>query len=607
MVKTTAVCLHGAVLYFPNHLNIETSDACNRRCAFCPVQRDRLDGPPQLLDLDIFGRLLDELGAAPGPLTISLQWIDEPLLNPRLQHYIELGRERLPGARWLLQSNGDLLTTENYTWLRQSFDAIAVNAYAAKVAQRIEALPLEALWAQQSERIQPAGRLRRAPGQAGREAEALLHINRKWQNQDWVDTYDRQQQPDDAPCTRLWVQAAIGWDGAVHLCCRDHRKANPVGNLRDQSLLQAYNSEPARRLRAAMQSGRRHRMAMCRVCAGNFANRFAPLAGQAEKRELASHAAHFDGALDEHGPPMPWGDLDYATARSWARDLGHLALPGYLPLRYEVVVGLTPALARQIVAVVRAELGTALRGLWICGSRVVTRPRLKQLDPVVFRRPAGLRVGSKTSLREYGPDPRRSSDLDLKILAAEELIDADEAARLSRRIGRRLEGASPHIPISGHLDPLLQVLRVPGRCADAREAFAYYNERRPRTLGKVALSLEYTQLLLDPADPVDWTATDATTAVRARLRDPGSGDRRAGLAELIWSSHFVRQSEDLHLRARFGGLTGHQWICALQDFVSLEPPGVQVDSDGRIRRGALAAWAAVQAGRSAISVASAGC
>ena len=35
------------MLYYPTHINIETSDTCNRRCPWCRVQRDRTAGTPQ--------------------------------------------------------------------------------------------------------------------------------------------------------------------------------------------------------------------------------------------------------------------------------------------------------------------------------------------------------------------------------------------------------------------------------------------------------------------------------------------------------------------------------------------------------------------------------
>ena len=54
-------------LYFPVHLNIETSDFCNRSCHYCPVQVARgslKKQPARFLDLALYGQLLDELAAA---------------------------------------------------------------------------------------------------------------------------------------------------------------------------------------------------------------------------------------------------------------------------------------------------------------------------------------------------------------------------------------------------------------------------------------------------------------------------------------------------------------------------------------------------------------
>src|SRR5688572_15127635 len=146
--------------YYPEHLNVETSDFCNRSCTFCPIQhaRDKRDAP-RTMDIALFEKLLRELQSAPHPLKISLQWIDEPLANPRFFEMAALGRKMLPHAQWLLQTNGDMLTNERADELSRLFDAVVVNLYTEPAARRVKSLGLDVARATNARSIQSPGRL----------------------------------------------------------------------------------------------------------------------------------------------------------------------------------------------------------------------------------------------------------------------------------------------------------------------------------------------------------------------------------------------------------------------------------------------------------------
>ncbi|MDX2009889.1 MAG: SPASM domain-containing protein [Myxococcaceae bacterium] len=263
--------------YYPRHLSIETSDWCNRGCAWCPIQRDHPGHRPRLLDFAVYSKLLDELRDAPHPLKVTLQWIDEPLSNPRFLDYARLLRERVPEATLLLQTNGDFLTPPLLASLRATFDAITVNLYAPKTHQRLISLGLAP--------AQPADRSLRKPGRlpvrSGPDG-ATLHFNEKYRSDEWVEHHD--QRGPGARCDRLWVQAAIGFDGAVHVCCRDNLKQHPVGSLTTHSLFEAYNSPTARALRALMTNRERHAIAMCVTCPMSFREKVPPLSASALER-----------------------------------------------------------------------------------------------------------------------------------------------------------------------------------------------------------------------------------------------------------------------------------------------------------------------------------
>jgi MoaA/NifB/PqqE/SkfB family radical SAM enzyme len=261
--------------YFPRHLSIETSDWCNRGCTWCPIQRDHEGQRPRRLDFALYSRLVEELRDAQRPLKVTLQWIDEPLSNPDFLDYARLLRDRVPQAALLLQTNGDFLTPSLMESLRATFDAITVNLYAPKTHQRLISLGIAP--AESTDRsIRKPGRLPVGPD------GATLHFNEKYRSDEWVEHHD--SRGPNARCDRLWVQAAIGFDGAVHLCCRDNLKQHPVGSLTTHSLFEAYNSPTAQALRTLMAGQARREIAMCATCPMSFRERVPPLSREAVAR-----------------------------------------------------------------------------------------------------------------------------------------------------------------------------------------------------------------------------------------------------------------------------------------------------------------------------------
>jgi radical SAM protein with 4Fe4S-binding SPASM domain len=569
--------------YLPAHINLETSDYCNRSCAYCPVQAERDSAPPRLMDEALFDRVIDELASWERPLTISLQWIDEPLANPRFLDMAERAVLRLPHARWVLQTNGDLLTADIAARMKPLFHAVVVNLYARSAARRVDKLDLDIVRALGPARVQHPGRLRRPKGAPA--GEALFHFNHKYRTDHWIDWKDARRRDDDDWCSAVFEQVAIGWDGRVFACCRDNLKAHPIGDLRERSLASAYNSSSARALRRKMLAGQRAQIAMCRDCDKAF------------KRPFVVEGAG-EGGLVPTGDGLPFGHYDYESARALARGLGHLELPGFLPRRYERVVGLTRALAAGIVGTLGSVLGDALHCVWVCGGRVMTRRRLALVDPSVFMPPTGtLEVGKKGHLREYGRDPMLSSDLDLKVFVDDD-VKLDDVDAVELALGAALEDLGAPFPISGNPTPRVRLLPA-SRSATPREAFAAYNARRPETLRKGPLSLEYTQLLADRAGLVRG---DPTADVRAQLRE---GGRPVALGELTLSPDDEARPDWSCFEAGPGaasGLSYHQLIGALQDFPGLDPADVALDARGRVTRGGLSVRAARAAGRSHIRV-----
>jgi hypothetical protein len=219
---------------------------------------------------------------------------------------------------------------------------------------------------------------------------------------------------------------------------------------------------------------------------------------------------------------LPEGRYDYLEARALAKGLGHVALPGLLPHRYEYVVGLTPELYAAICEILTAKLKGRLVGVIAHGSRVMTCARVAEIDPQLVARNPALRR-KREGIREFGPDPGKSSDLDLKVFIRKGLAQAARAA-LERELGAALAALGACFPLSAHRPPRQRLVET---AADNLEAaFARYNDHdRQRLQGKppipeeqVVLFSRRGQTLPDPVDAVmQLLATPEPSATCRRL------------------------------------------------------------------------------------------
>lgn len=55
---------------------------------------------------------------------------------------------------------------------------------------------------------------------------------------------------EERTCYVPWLHLFVAWNGDVFLCCMARGKADPLGNVRRQSVAEIYDGEPYRRIRA---------------------------------------------------------------------------------------------------------------------------------------------------------------------------------------------------------------------------------------------------------------------------------------------------------------------------------------------------------------------
>lgn len=226
---------------------IETTQHCNRRCSYCPVSLD--PKPRRAMSLDVFTEIIEQLRSIRFRGYLSYHFFNEPLLNSNLESLIHHAAQRLPKARHVIFTNGDLLTSQR----ARSLFAAGVNLLMV------------------------------THHRGGRLTEYLELVKRQW----WVfhprvwfremiqeqSLFNRGGLVEVANprrfkyCAYLAYEMVIDVDGNVVLCCNDYYGSTQFGNVMQTPILSIWHSSAMTNLRKRLLQGK-FDLSICRMCAG---------------------------------------------------------------------------------------------------------------------------------------------------------------------------------------------------------------------------------------------------------------------------------------------------------------------------------------------------
>jgi molybdenum cofactor biosynthesis enzyme MoaA len=265
---------------YPRLVAIETTNACNARCSFCP--NNRLSRKRRAMSDLLFEKLLDDCRAFE-PEAIEPFLNGEPFADPKIIPRLELIRRRLPRSRLRLYTNGAALGKDQVDALcRLGVDHLYVSLNTLDPRHYRELMGLEL-----------DGTLANLAYLVDRRERAARSITFRMTRTD--ATTLEEQRAFKAFCRRLGVRAMIVGafnylgcvaaslpvpsypcehidridvlaDGRVALCCMDTEGAFALGDASSDHLLEVFNGERARAVREALRAGRRHELEPCNAC-----------------------------------------------------------------------------------------------------------------------------------------------------------------------------------------------------------------------------------------------------------------------------------------------------------------------------------------------------
>lgn len=255
---------------YPSHVHLEMMAKCNAACVFCPypvLDRQGTKMPDELID-----KVLTELEEIPKHISFQLSpfKVSEPFLDVRLFDVLRRINERLPNAKITLTSNATPITQGKLDELRKiqhieylwiSFNHHEKEGYEATMKlpyeRTIERLKLIHRYKQEGRMYFPIVLSRVGDGSA--DDQAFIRFVQSefpafsfsiFPRGDWLGQSGATTNfPVPNMGCKRWFELSITATGEVAHCCMDGQAKWPIGNVRDHTVLEIYNSPHYRRLR----------------------------------------------------------------------------------------------------------------------------------------------------------------------------------------------------------------------------------------------------------------------------------------------------------------------------------------------------------------------
>lgn len=276
---------------FPRYFEIETVNACQAKCPFCTIADwDRKDG---VMKDELFEKIATELGQhASEIIRVHLYRDGEPLLDKKLPQRIK--RLKAAGIRKVgISTNVELLDEKRATAiLRAGLDEIilSIDSLEPEIYNQIRVgLGFNTVMAN-------ARQFFRLREEFNAKCQIRVRMVRQDLNEwEWTGgSYQAYWEPfiwkqdtiedhnlhnwggqlkgfnsvgeTERPCIALWSLMCIFADGSVPMCNVDYNKKHPIGNVRDNTIAELWQSKVQNQRRQMHLNHERNGIDLCKNC-----------------------------------------------------------------------------------------------------------------------------------------------------------------------------------------------------------------------------------------------------------------------------------------------------------------------------------------------------
>ena len=278
---------------FPIRFNIEPTNHCNLSCSMCPRELNR---PFGYMDVSLFQKIIDESILYGKRLIITINKDGEPLLHPELPKMVKYAKDKKAAHKINFYTNGILLSeTKSLELINSGLDTIhvSIDAFSKGTYKKIKNIQkLEVIEENVKRLVELKKKLRsKTPlvivkiiHTTDTQNEIKPFVN-KWKGianfieigeyHTWDGTLDSSNQfnldnlskgINRYPCTFLWYNPVILWDGRVTTCCVDYQGKGVIGDIKEGSLAEIWQGDRLQKIREAHLENRYDSIPLCSNC-----------------------------------------------------------------------------------------------------------------------------------------------------------------------------------------------------------------------------------------------------------------------------------------------------------------------------------------------------
>lgn len=278
---------------FPLRLNIEPTNYCNLSCSMCPRELNR---PFGYMEFNLFKKIIDESILYGKRLIITLNKDGEPLLHPELSQMIKYAKDKEVAHKINFYTNGILLSeAKSLELIKSGLDTIhiSIDAFTKETYKKIKNSQKFEVVEENVKRL--VGLKKKLRSKAPLVIVKIIHTTdtqneikpfvNKWKGianfieigeyHTWDGTFNGSNLQEQTgaiqkikryPCTFLWYNPVILWDGRVTTCCVDYQGKGIIGDIKEDSLAKIWQGDTLQKIRRAHLEGRYCTIPLCNKC-----------------------------------------------------------------------------------------------------------------------------------------------------------------------------------------------------------------------------------------------------------------------------------------------------------------------------------------------------
>ena len=272
---------------YPPLLQIEPSSICNFRCVFCfetdKSFTNKKAGHMGTMKFEVFKEIIDEINGKIQFVTLASR--GEPFVSKEINRMLEYTSGKFLNLK--INTNASLLNEEkihailssNVKTMVFSADAADSNLYKKlRVNGSLEkTISNIKLFKNIKEKHYSSNKIiTRVSGVKFSKEQNFESMNKLWGElvdqvafvdyNPWENSYEKQSNGLQTPCSDLWRRMFIWWDGKANPCDVDYKSILSIGNIKNSSVKGLWNSEAYNQLRKKHLSKGRQSLKPCNSC-----------------------------------------------------------------------------------------------------------------------------------------------------------------------------------------------------------------------------------------------------------------------------------------------------------------------------------------------------